>query len=84
MAKVKKEEPYAMYSVRFFDNRIEATIDVGLEKLSVGKMQRSLRFLLREFGQRRRKLYGHITQDNAALLAVARAETLEKEQANVR
>lgn len=75
-----QEQPYAQYTVRFFDNRIEASIEKGLEKLSVGKMQRSLRFLFREFGQRRRRLYGHVTKENEAALASARAEAREKEQ----
>ena len=81
-AAMEEEQPYAEYRVRFFENRVQAEIVSGIERLSMGKMQRSLRFLFKEYGQIRRKMHGHLTLVNQAQRAVARDEAIEKGQFN--
>src|SRR5574341_2380027 len=79
-----EEKPYAEYRVRFYENRMEAEIVSGLERLSPGKVQRSQRFLFKEIHRKRRAIYWGQVKANEQAQDVLRQEAKERGQDNVR
>lgn len=79
-----EEKPYAEYRVRFYENRMEAEIVCGLERLSPGKVQRSQRFLFKEIHRKRRAIYWGQVKQNEQAQASLRQDAAERGQDNVR
>ena len=69
MAK-NKEQPYASYTVRFYEGRVEASMQ-NFDKLTHAKIQNSYPFIHEEWGR----------QHQAAMLDITRANK-EKELAD--